>query len=155
MQNKIMSRQRTNAEYGADRDAELLRLFDRMMAAAPAGETVTAIFERLAVQPASRFYVSELRAIRVISAMRRGNMSLEGVTGSRRRMYAEINRRVEALLRENPEMCLADAVVEVVNAPAPEFYMEPSSVKVTVYGLLRRRRMQRRVARTGRGAQRV
>ncbi len=150
-----MSRQRTNAEYGADRDAALLSLFDRMMASAPADSSINSIFEDLARQPAPRFYVSELRAIRVISAMRRGNMSLKGVTDSRHRLYAEINSRVECLLGQHPDMCLADAVVEAVNSPAPEFYMEPSSVKVTVYNLLRRRRMARRAARAGRCALRV
>ncbi|MDE7160777.1 MAG: hypothetical protein K2O24_08060 [Muribaculaceae bacterium] len=146
-----MSRQRTNAEYGAARDAELLRTFDRLMQEAPAGKSVASLFERLVEQPASRFYVSELRAIRVITAMRRGSLR-PGSSRSRGRMYAEVNRRVERLLAASPEMSLADAVVEVVNSPAPEFYMEPASARVTVYGLLRRRRNMRRQARAGRCA---
>ena len=146
-----MSRQRTNAEYGEARDAELLRTFDRLMEDAPAGASVASLFERLVDQPASRFYVSELRAIRVIAAMRRGSLR-PGVSRSRGRMYAEVNRRVESLLEKTPGMPLADAVVEVVNSPAPEFYMEPASARVTVYGLLRRRRKARRMARAGRCA---
>lgn len=138
-----MSTHRSYAEFGEERNSELLEKFDKLLAESPMGTPVINLFQRLVALPARRFYVSELRAMRVIGAMRRG-IAPGGCTRTRRRMYGEIMRRVDLLMTGGRHLAFADAVVEAVNSPAPEMYMEVSSAKVTVYALLRRRRTERR-----------
>lgn len=142
---------RTPAEFGAHRDTDLLNNFQRLLGLAPAGSTVDDIFPELVRQPAERFYVSEFRACRVISHWMRAGYAPSGFRRTRLRMYGEIKERVEAMMSRSPGMRLSEAVSRVVNSPAPEFYMEPGSARVTLYALLRRRRNRRRLAAIGEG----
>ncbi len=136
------------SEYGPDRDRELLSVFDRMLQDAPVGKPVVDVMAEAGRQPASRFYIGELRAIRVLRYRRRRGEFMP-MSASRRRLYTDLHKRVEALQESHPGMALDDAIVEAVNSPAPEFYMEPESLRVTLYGLLRRRRAERRAAMKG------
>lgn len=77
--------------------------------------------------PSPRFWVSEERAAAVVSAMMRGKPVLETMRRTKREMFEEIYRRVMALKKEHPDWHLCQLTFEVVNSPAPKFYMEPSS----------------------------
>lgn len=46
---------------------------------------------------------------------------------TKREMFQEIYRRVIALKKVHPDWTLCQLVSDVVNSPAPKFYMEPSS----------------------------
>lgn len=138
-----MSKHRSCAEFGADRDHELLATFDRLMAESDGKMPLGALIAQVGSQPASRFYISELRAQRVLQQRRRGKAAGTS-TPTRQRLYRALEERVAELMREDTALKFADAVVQAVNSPAPEFYMEPSSVRVTLYALLRRRRAERR-----------
>lgn len=83
--------------------------------------------------PCSRFWVSEERATVVISAMMRGKPILDKMRHDKREMFLEINRRVALLRSERPGLPLFDYVLEVVNSPAPKFYMRPRCAIEIIY----------------------
>lgn len=138
-----MGIRRTCAEFGADRDKELLEVFDLMLAESDGSGTLASLIAQVPKQPASRFYVSEIRAHRVLMKRRHGE-ARGTATPSRRRLYNDLQKRVDQLMEADPTMGMADAVVQAVNSPAPEFYIEPSTARVTLYALLKRRRAEGR-----------
>lgn len=85
------------------------------------------IGEKIVNSPSPRFWVSEERAAAVVSAMMRGKPVLQSMRPSKREMFIEIHRRVIELKKKNPSWSLGRLVFDVVNSPAPKFYMEPSS----------------------------
>lgn len=89
------------------------------------GTTIEQAYRRLSKGGrADRFYISEERACRYLTT------SEEPHVKSRKRMIEEIRRRVNRIMEENPEMDMKEAVYEVVNSPAPEFYLTPGSIRV-------------------------
>ncbi len=90
------------------------------------------IFSRAAHRKASRFWVSEQRAAVVVSKMLKGDRLLT-MNRKKREMYFEIFKRVRILLEHNPHRTISDAVFEVVNSPAPEFYLTDKSARVLIY----------------------
>lgn len=77
--------------------------------------------------PSPRFWVSEERAAAVVSAIIRDKPVLNRMRPTKREMFQEIYRRVIALKKMHPDWTLSRLVFDVVNSPAPKFYMEPSS----------------------------
>ena len=71
----------------------------------------------------SRFFVSEDRAIRVIQKMIRLGGECHIKTPSTQEMYEEIYKRVMLILNSPEDLSLEDAVIRVVNAPAPKLYL--------------------------------
>ncbi len=90
------------------------------------------IFSRAAHRTASRFWVSEQRAAVVVSKMMKGD-NLQSMNRKKREMYFEIFRRVMDIRKKNPKTTIYDAVFEVVNSPAPEFYLTDKSARVLIY----------------------
>lgn len=101
------------------------------------------IWERIAQTPASRFWVSEFRAYEVMLRIRRGDRLLEMIP-KRREMFFEIYMRVRELMEDEPDLRLTQAVDEVVNSPAPEFYLTPRSVRTILYRFRKKQRAERR-----------
>lgn len=89
------------------------------------------ICKQLVNMPSERFWVSEERAAIVISDMLKGR-SIENMTRNKREMYEEIFSRVQAVRAEHPEMSLTEVVAQVVEGPAPKFYLTPKSAKVII-----------------------
>ncbi len=85
------------------------------------------IGEKIVNSPSPRFWVSEERAAAVVSAIMRGKPVLETMRSTKREMFEEIYKRVVALKKKHPDWHLCQLVFEVVNSPAPKFYMEASS----------------------------
>lgn len=85
------------------------------------------IGEKIVNSPSPRFWVSEERAAAVVSAIMRGKPVLKMMRPTKRAMFEEIHRRVVALKKKHPNWHLCQLVFEVVNSPAPKFYMEASS----------------------------
>ena len=56
-----------------------------------------------------------------------------------REMYIEIFHRVDNLRRQKPDTPLCDLVFQVVNSPAPKFYLTPESVSVIICHIRRGR----------------
>lgn len=90
------------------------------------------IFSRAGHRTASRFWVSEQRAAVVVSKMMKGD-NLQSMNRKKREMYFEIFRRVMDIRKKNPKTTIYDAVFEVVNSPAPEFYLTDKSARVLIY----------------------
>lgn len=127
-----MKKQGCKVDYAAARGAEVKRAFRKAWECAasmvngyqPDVDHVAAVAVRF---PASRFYVSEERAAAVISQMLRGEGATAGMRESKRRMYAELLRRVTRLQAKQPGTALVDLVASVIYEPAPEFYLEPAT----------------------------
>lgn len=90
-------------------------------------------FEQVVNQPCSRFWISEERATAVISAIFRGQPILAAMRPTKREMFTEIYHRVQAIRKEEKDMPLCDIVFEVVNSPAPKFYMHPNYARKVIY----------------------
>lgn len=69
----------------------------------------------------------------VVSAMRKGKPILDTMRPTKREMFQEIYRRVDALREKYPDSTLFDLVMEVVNSPAPKFYMRPRCAMEIIY----------------------
>lgn len=102
------------------------------------------MFGMAARMPASRFWVSEVRAAEVISCMLRGEARDPKQCEQKRRMYDELFRRVVEWRQLNPGHPLSDAVFQAVNSPAPEFYLTEASAKVIIYAARRSGRRERK-----------
>lgn len=112
------------SEFSAQRNAELLRAY-RNVLSRKSYFNVNSDFNMVVNEPCSRFWISEERAMIVVSAMLRGQPILFSMRPTKRDMFIEIHYRVSMLRKEDPGMSLFDAVFDVVNSPAPKFYMEP------------------------------
>ena len=119
------------AEYTEERDAALFKCFLLIRNADPS-KMVTTCFMEAVSMPAPRFFIGETRAYAVVSALRKGAI-LNLLSPPRRRMFEEIARRVDILMKENPSTDLMQAVVDVINAPAPEFYITPGRCCKLIY----------------------
>lgn len=90
------------------------------------------IFQLVANSPARRFYVSEERASIVISAMLSGN-KLTKMRSNKREMFNEIFRRFLILRKQKPNSSVYDLVSEIVQQPAPKFYLTARTVGEFIY----------------------
>lgn len=90
------------------------------------------IFQLVANSPARRFYVSEERASIVISAMLSGN-KLTKMRSNKREMFNEIFRRFLILRKQKPNSSVYHLVSEIVQQPAPKFYLTARTVGEFIY----------------------
>lgn len=112
--------------FTRERNAALLKVYREQVDAA-SFVRLNEIGEKIVNSPSPRFWVSEERAAAVVSAIMRGNPVLETMRPTKREMFEEIHRRVMALKEQHPDWHLCQLVFNVVNSPAPKFYMEVSS----------------------------
>lgn len=112
--------------FTRERNAALLHAYRQHVASANVIR-LNEIGVRIVNSPSPRFWVSEERAAAVVSAIMRGRPILDTMRPTKREMFEEIHRRVLALKELHPDWRLCELVYEVVNSPAPKFYMEPSS----------------------------
>lgn len=125
-------------DFTQDRNRELRECFHRCLSkSGSAGMKV--VFYDICGMEASRFYVSELRAERVVAYhLKYGRWMVKD--GIRRRMFEEIERRVKLLMAfSKAPISFRDAIFEVVNSPAPSFYLTPRSCRTIIYALLAQR----------------
>ncbi len=118
-------------EFTPQRDEELLKAFKsqlHLLGTIPLQE----VFTRAAMSPASRFWVSERRAMIVVSRMIKGDRILSMNT-KKREMFYEIYRRVKRIMEEERGITLTEATFRAVNSPAPEFYLTPKSARAMIY----------------------
>lgn len=118
--------------FTRERNAALLKAY-REQVDAVGFVRLNEIVEKIVNSPSPRFWVSEERAAAVVSAIMRGKPVLETMRRSKREMFEEIHRRVVALKEVHPDWHLCQLVFEVVNSPAPKFYMEASSAQERLF----------------------
>lgn len=132
---------RTPFEYGDDRVKDLMRVFYNQLGDA---DTVSEMVKKAVASPSERFWVSEERALRIVSAMERGRHVSMG-SNLKREMFAEIYRRCCRLAVTHPDWPLLRRVSYVVNHEAPRFYMSESNAHSLICRERRRaRQLQRR-----------
>lgn len=127
-----MKKKGSACDYTAMRNDDLRQTFKRCLTQYDS-RNVYDIFELMTRQPAKRFYISEQRAYRLVYARCNGRDWPENMMPSRRRMMEEIFCRVQCRMARRPDASLADLVFEVVNEPAPSFYMTRGSIKTIFY----------------------
>lgn len=118
--------------FTRERNAALLKAY-REQVDAVGYVRLNEIVEKIVNSPSPRFWVSEERATAVVSAIMRGKPILETMRPTKREMFEEIHRRVVALKEVHPDWHLCQLVFEVVNSPAPKFYMEASSAQERLF----------------------
>lgn len=112
--------------FTRERNAALLKAYREQVDSARFIK-LSEIGRKIVDSPSPRFWVSEERAAAVISAIMRGKPVLDSMRPSKREMFEEIHRRVVKLKEKHPDWHLSELIYEVVNSPAPKFYMEASS----------------------------
>lgn len=137
-----MRKKGNTLEFGQERRDELLAAIRYECADSGRFDLLSAC-RRAVVRPASRFWVSEERAARVLASMAAGRPVLEGMEASKRRMYVEIQRRVDALRPGRENEPLVALVRDVVYEPAPEHYISAVSAMNMYYDYLRQKRSAR------------
>ena len=117
-------------EYEDARNGDLIRAYKQLVE--ECGQIyLPEICQKLVNMPSERFWVSEERASIVISDMLKGR-SIENMNENKREMYEEIYRRVQELKKEYPNATVYELVSQVVEGPAPKFYLTPKSAKVII-----------------------
>ena len=130
-----MKKPNAKCEFSSERSRMLLQNFRESIARQSQISLKKALHDATSA-PAPRFWVSEIRAYRVVSMLMKGELEiLESMHAEKREMYLEIFRRVEEQKRLHPEMSLGDIVYEVVNSPAPRSYLSQD----WAYRLIRRK----------------
>ncbi|MDE6277346.1 MAG: hypothetical protein K2M06_04480 [Muribaculaceae bacterium] len=122
-------------EFTRQRNDDLMRAFREQLDAA-SFILMPEIFEKVALSPAKRFWVSEERAAVEVSRMLAGR-PFPRMRPAKREMFNEIFRRFIALRELNPHMNLFELVSLVVNQPAPKFYLTPRTVSELIYRIKR------------------
>lgn len=76
-------------------------------------------------QPASRFFISEEEANKVINKL----LSVGRIDrkGNKARLIKDLFNTIIAITESNKSISKADAIRMAVNSPAPEFYLSPRS----------------------------
>lgn len=124
------------SDYLPQRNRNLRKEFYNLLGKA---DCVSDIFQLLTVVPAERFYISEERAYLLLLYKRKGNEQWDRkMLPNRRRMIIEIDKRVDAYLASHPGVSLRRAVAEVVNSPAPSFFLDAKSIRTIFYAFCRK-----------------
>lgn len=118
-------------EFKEQQDAEIMAAYRRIFKTYGGTTDVKTIYQMVSKAPASRFFVSERQACRVITAMANGQQPR--MPEGKRRMYAEIYRRVQKELELQKQtttlnssfliLHLKNSVAKVIRQPAPEMYV--------------------------------
>ena len=138
-----MKKRGSTSDFICDRNRELHGRFIELLRGV-SEMPLRDMFGVVAVSAASRFWVSESRAVAIVGKMLRGE-DVGRMYPKRLEMYEEISRRVKKLMTENPGLCLTHAVNDVVYQEAPEFYMTAESVRTVIYRMRRQARAMRKL----------
>ncbi len=127
-------------EYEIERNRDLLRA--RREALASRDDSM-GIYRQIVSMPSRRFWVSEERAYIVIYRMvKHGADSIRQMQPMKQKMFMEIYRRVCQTMALRPNDSLYKIVFDVVNQPAPEFYLTSGSAKVIIHRIIQRCRQR-------------
>ena len=118
--------------FSHQRNTELLRAF-RHACKTKGFINIAEVSLMTVNSPCSRFWVSEERAAVVVADLLKGRPVLDSMLPLKREMFQEIFHRVLAILDNEPHRSIPDIVFEVVNSPAPKFYIEPRSAMEYIY----------------------
>lgn len=145
-----MKKKNSVSDFTSERNAALVANFRKNLVA-QSQISIDSAIKGAAQAPAPRFWVSEQRAAVVIARMLKADLAspeaseaiLQTMFEEKREMYREIYARVKALMESGPQMGMTEAVIEVINQPAPRSYMSWQRAKGVIYSESRRRRLER------------
>lgn len=118
-------------EYSRERLDDLMRVHDEYISSCDYIR-MPDVYNNIVNMPSRRFWVSDIRATLVVSAMMRKEADLESMWPLKKEMYEEIFRRVMLLREEHPGLSTSELCARVVVQPAPKFYLTPGSAKMMV-----------------------
>lgn len=127
-----MKHQGSILEFTNERNRELLRAYRRACDSKPFIK-IAEVADIIVNSPCSRFWVSEERAMVIVSALDKGKPVLDNMHSTKQDMFSEIYRRVCLLREQRPDDSLYNLVFEAVNSPAPKFYMRPRCAIELIY----------------------
>jgi len=115
----------TKFEFIKQREEELFKAYTIVLRAADR-IVISEVMQQTVLMPCSRFWVTADRAAAVLSELRRGK-SFGGMSRCKRAMYEELLRRYCQMRERYPSKAAIDIVADIVESPAPQFYMEAST----------------------------
>lgn len=118
-------------EYSGERLNDLMRAYHEYISSCDYIR-MPKVYHAIVNMPSRHFWVSDIRAALVISAMLRGEDALRGMWPLKKEMYREIYSRVIALRNEHPELTVSELCSRVISQPAPKFYLTPGSAKMLI-----------------------
>lgn len=98
-------------EYSMERMNDLMRAYDEYISSYDYIR-MPEVYKVIVNMPSRRFWVSDIRAALVVSAMMRGENDLSGMWPLKKEMYEEIHTRVVALKSEYPELTILSCVLK-------------------------------------------
>lgn len=119
-------------EYEEERNRDLMRAYREQLTQSKEVVSLPDVYRQVVDMPSKRFWVSEERATIVIGNIMKGH-KLEKMRPTKREMFFEIYSRVCELKKKRPNDSIYDLVFDVVNQPAPKFYLTPGSAKVIIF----------------------
>ncbi len=118
-------------EYSEERINDLMRAYDDYIQSCEYIR-MSQVYRHIVDMPSRRFWVSDIRAALVVSAIIRGDADLDAMWPLKKEMYLEIHRRVVELSKTKPNKSISELCSIVVLQKAPKFYLTPGSAKIMV-----------------------
>lgn len=125
-----MKHRGSTMEYSQERIDDLMRAYDEYISSCKYVR-MPDVYKSIVEMPAKRFWVSEIRATKVMYLMLKGD-SLDNMRPLKREMFREIFKRVIEMKRINPDYTISMCCGIVVSQSAPKFYLTPGSAKIMV-----------------------
>ncbi len=121
-----------------DRNLDLLNVFRCELAKAEYPFLLTDVLQNTVSHPARRFYISARRAKEMILDIRAGKDVT--MSSNKKKMIDEIMQRLEERENESDKPIL-HLLEQILDEPAPEFYLKPTSAKVILCKEVQRQRL--------------
>ncbi len=113
----------------SERDMDLLMAYKDVLSKIEYPFSLNDVMNQTVKRPAKRFYSSTKYAYMCIKAMK-DNKPIRYEQEEKERMIREVWRRVQLEEKLHPNIKLDRIVELVMDSPAPEFYLKPSSAEV-------------------------
>ena len=121
----------------SERDKDLLRAYREVLEKTGYPFSLTEVMEKTVKKPAKRFYASFRYVYECIKALKDGR-PIRYQQKEKERMIYEIWVRVQVEEKCNPDIKLNELVENILDSPAPEFFLKPSSAEVILCKAKRR-----------------
>ena len=115
-----------------ERDLVLLKSYKEALSQAHYPFLLSDVIECAIRKPAKRFYCATRGVYEAIQLIRKGVIP-EYCSEERERLVLDVHERVLALEKRNPETSLKLLIEEVLDSPAPEFYLKKTSAIVILH----------------------
>lgn len=125
----------------SERDVDLLCAYRQALDKAKYPFSLNDILVATVKTPARRYYVGVRGVCRSIKKLRSGE-ELK-ISDERKRLILDILPRVEEIEHKHPGKLLRDVIEEILDSPAPEFYLKPSSAQIIIHHILKKLKQTR------------